>query len=320
MKSLKWMVPLLLLLGVVWWVVAQGHPKGRVFLTFDDGPINATHDVLDVLKAAGVKATFFINSYHLEGPQGSPVDRADDALRRIIAEGHVLANHSHDHMLHSNTPFDPQRIVVDTYGEPEQELPYFGARVVGPVRQVLGELYQAQNNRLNYMVRLPYSNNWRLPDLVIDCPCCTLDEINPQMIVSPTGSCKRMSQSAHNAVRLADHFAENHMEVFGWDVDWGPTDWTAARVSETLQGVEALVAQIEAVLDGDACATDDYLITVPCQAPPRDGKVIVLTHDFLFEDGYRGRGKQVNLPKLARLIETLRARGHRLDTLDRYLE
>ncbi len=61
-----------------------------VSLTFDDGPNDAfTPQVLDLLARHGVKATFFV--------VGSAVERSPDLARRIVAEGHRLANHSWDH-------------------------------------------------------------------------------------------------------------------------------------------------------------------------------------------------------------------------------
>ena len=65
---------------------------GRIALTFDDGPEpRPTNMVLDVLQAHDVKAAFFIN--------GKRVDSSADqeALRRIVDEGHILANHSQNH-------------------------------------------------------------------------------------------------------------------------------------------------------------------------------------------------------------------------------
>jgi peptidoglycan/xylan/chitin deacetylase (PgdA/CDA1 family) len=62
-----------------------------VALTFDDGPNANTIGVLDVLKSYNVKATFFI--------VGRMAHRNPDILRRIAAEGHLLANHSATHAL-----------------------------------------------------------------------------------------------------------------------------------------------------------------------------------------------------------------------------
>jgi len=62
----------------------------RVYLTFDDGPDGPrTERVLDVLRARDVRATFFLIGEKLR-PQVSLV-------RRMVAEGHALGNHSWDH-------------------------------------------------------------------------------------------------------------------------------------------------------------------------------------------------------------------------------
>lgn len=63
---------------------------GEVALTFDDGPSpDWTPAILDVLKAAGVKATFFL--------VGSEVERHPEIVQRIVAEGHEIGNHSYTH-------------------------------------------------------------------------------------------------------------------------------------------------------------------------------------------------------------------------------
>jgi peptidoglycan-N-acetylglucosamine deacetylase len=59
-------------------------------LTFDDGPNETfTPQILDVLARANVKATFFV--------LGSAVERSPELARRIVADGHRVANHSWDH-------------------------------------------------------------------------------------------------------------------------------------------------------------------------------------------------------------------------------
>jgi peptidoglycan/xylan/chitin deacetylase (PgdA/CDA1 family) len=75
-------------------------------LTFDDGPSDWTHGFLDILADENVHATFFINA-HLH-PQrelddsymdsaGKPVFYRD-VLARTVAGGHVLGNHTRDHL------------------------------------------------------------------------------------------------------------------------------------------------------------------------------------------------------------------------------
>src|SRR3954452_13543671 len=53
-------------------------PRGHVVLTFDDGPTKWTDEILDVLDARGVKATFFVI--------GSRVAEDPDTVRRMRAE------------------------------------------------------------------------------------------------------------------------------------------------------------------------------------------------------------------------------------------
>jgi peptidoglycan/xylan/chitin deacetylase (PgdA/CDA1 family) len=61
-----------------------------VALTFDDGPTaGATDRVLDQLGELEVKAAFFVI--------GRNVEREPDLLRRIVAEGHLVGNHTYDH-------------------------------------------------------------------------------------------------------------------------------------------------------------------------------------------------------------------------------
>jgi len=59
-------------------------------LTFDDGPTNPyTPEVLDILKKHGVKATFFVTG---ENAHAHPA-----LLKRMMAEGHEIGNHTWNH-------------------------------------------------------------------------------------------------------------------------------------------------------------------------------------------------------------------------------
>lgn len=61
-----------------------------VALTFDDGPNEPyTSQILDILHQYDVKATFFV--------VGRNVEYYPETTRRIIAEGHVVGNHSWNH-------------------------------------------------------------------------------------------------------------------------------------------------------------------------------------------------------------------------------
>lgn len=61
----------------------------RVYLTFDDGPSIYTGQILDILAANGVKATFFVigkdETYY-------------EYYKRIVDEGHTIGMHSYSHV------------------------------------------------------------------------------------------------------------------------------------------------------------------------------------------------------------------------------
>lgn len=64
--------------------------RRRVALTFDDGPDSrSTPVLLDVLKQEGVTATFFC--------VGQRVGKERELCARIVAEGHLIGNHSFAH-------------------------------------------------------------------------------------------------------------------------------------------------------------------------------------------------------------------------------
>jgi cellulose synthase/poly-beta-1,6-N-acetylglucosamine synthase-like glycosyltransferase/peptidoglycan/xylan/chitin deacetylase (PgdA/CDA1 family)/spore germination protein YaaH len=62
----------------------------QVALTFDDGPDPEwTPEVLDILKAANIKAAFFL--------VGANAEKYPGLVRRIVAEGHEIGNHTYYH-------------------------------------------------------------------------------------------------------------------------------------------------------------------------------------------------------------------------------
>ena len=62
----------------------------RIYLTFDAGYENGyTPAILDTLKKQGVPATFFVVGHYLES--------APDLVKRMVAEGHTVANHTYSH-------------------------------------------------------------------------------------------------------------------------------------------------------------------------------------------------------------------------------
>lgn len=63
--------------------------RGRVALTFDDGPDVYTPQVLQVLRAYNVRAVFYM--------MGRKAAARPDLVRAVVAAGHLAENHSWDH-------------------------------------------------------------------------------------------------------------------------------------------------------------------------------------------------------------------------------
>lgn len=80
---IRWLYPQLK------WTIPT-HEK-VIYLTFDDGPIPGITDfILDNLKEYEVKATFFC--------VGDNLRKHPQVAERAMTDGHVLANHTHNHL------------------------------------------------------------------------------------------------------------------------------------------------------------------------------------------------------------------------------
>lgn len=110
----------------------------RVTLTFDNGPHpEVTSRVLDVLREAGAPAHFYFLGRELSSPEGARL------IRRALAEGHHVGNHSFSH----ETPLgqDPRpdaaeleigrtQTLLDQVApaEPRRFRPFGGGGMIGP--------------------------------------------------------------------------------------------------------------------------------------------------------------------------------------------
>lgn len=89
--------------GMTFWIGANGarigwfgdltwhgpRARNQVALTFDDGPGVASLAISDILDHYGVKGTFFT--------VGKALDARPDISRALLADGHLLGNHSYVH-------------------------------------------------------------------------------------------------------------------------------------------------------------------------------------------------------------------------------
>ena len=80
---------LLLILTLCMPAAASGFTEKLIAITFDDGPGAYTAQLLDELAARDVKATFFVSGYRAAN--------YPETLKRMVSEGHQLANHTQNH-------------------------------------------------------------------------------------------------------------------------------------------------------------------------------------------------------------------------------
>jgi len=176
-----------------------------IYMTFDDGPNEGTPYVLDALKQNGVRATFFINSNNLHDDNPNIVNANKKSIIRMLSEGHVIADHSYDHMVH-NTITDSPR---NAYKGLDEDILWFGQKSIDPVTLTLKEA-GFEEDAINYVtytmwnhIRLPFSNNWRVGPISHDCYPCTVP-----------------ASSGSNGVELTKALASEGASVFGWDMEW----------------------------------------------------------------------------------------------------
>lgn len=96
--------------GEIVWEVPTAEKK--IALTFDDGPYPpSTGAILDVLKTYEAKATFFV--------VGNRVERYAELVKREVAEGHEIANHTFNHTYFTKSS-DPSRLKQEILRTEEQ--------------------------------------------------------------------------------------------------------------------------------------------------------------------------------------------------------
>jgi peptidoglycan/xylan/chitin deacetylase (PgdA/CDA1 family) len=77
-------------------ILKRLNSKNSIALTFDDGPYPIkTERLLNVLKNAGIKTTFFIS--------GEEAEKHPELIRKIKDAGHEIGNHGYSHKCISET-------------------------------------------------------------------------------------------------------------------------------------------------------------------------------------------------------------------------
>ena len=216
----------------------------ELYLTFDDGPVRGTGNVLNVLKGEGVPATMFCVGRH--------ATLRPDLFRRELAMPNLLiANHTYSH---ANGHYS--RFYSDTF-ELMSDVEH--AQIVLGGRKYL---------------RLAGRNVWRLPEV----------SRNDRAIMALRGT---RELSRYDTLSKEGYF------IYGWDVEWHFDH----RSGRPIESPEALAARIDTLYRHGR--------------PARQGKVVLLAHDFMFRNRYTAG-------ELRRFIRLMKERGWRFKTLRHY--
>ncbi len=97
----------------------------KIYLTFDDGPEpETTPRLLDLLKANGAKATFFV--------VGKKAKANPQLVQRMFAEGHTVGNHSYSHSVLMLKPLRQLRLEITQTDEIIQQATGFRPELFRP--------------------------------------------------------------------------------------------------------------------------------------------------------------------------------------------
>lgn len=161
-----------------------------IYLTFDDGPAGkVTKNILDILKAESVPATFFIIGNQIKGQE--------DLIRRIYNEGHALGLHSMSHR--RNSLYSSNEAFLKEMLQTQETI----NSIVGVKPNILRFPFGCNNNCYKIsqsMVDLLHKNNLRIYDWNTDSGDGAHPNANPSVFI-------RNSKSNKDYVILLMHCA-----------------------------------------------------------------------------------------------------------------
>ncbi len=179
-----------------------GKDEKRIYLTFDEGYENGcTADILNILKAKNVKATFYVTyDYALSQPE---------LVRRMASEGHKVGNHTYSH---PSLPDCSDEEFIDEVVKLEQYLyDNFGV-LTRTLRPPMGEFSE---RTLSLARQLGYDTVlWSF----------AYKDWNTDAQPSPAEAYKRITEATHNgAIYLLHAVSKTNTSVLGDVIDY----WTA---------------------------------------------------------------------------------------------
>ena len=140
-------------------------PDNAVALSFDDGPVESTLPILDILERHNTKAVFFCI--------GKNIEKHPEIFREIIKRGHIVGNHTYSHtrkmgFLRSKTILDEIKKcdeIAEKTGEIKMNLfrPPFG--IINPKTKIA--LQKTGHEVIGWNIR-PYDAVTKSPEKILE--------------------------------------------------------------------------------------------------------------------------------------------------------
>lgn len=183
--------------GLVWRMPTR---EKKLFLTFDDGPVPGPTDfVLEVLQRFSAKATFFCI--------GNNIQKNDLVFQKILAQGHMVGNHTFSHLkgwsVNDDRYLEDVKLCQGMVGETKIFRPPYG-RVKRSQLRKLSDYSIVMWDVLSY----DYSSSVK-PDA---CLKGVIGAARPGSIVVFHDSFKAEKNLMYALPRVLDHFLENGFE------------------------------------------------------------------------------------------------------------
>ena len=124
--------------------MAMGNAESKnIYLTFDLGyEAGYTEKILDILKENDVKAAFFIT--------GQYVNTSEDIIKRMIDEGHIVGNHTTNHICMPTSSNDKIKEEVMSLHQSIYEKFGYEMKYIRPPKGEYSEASVAYTNTLGY--------------------------------------------------------------------------------------------------------------------------------------------------------------------------
>ena len=183
-----------------------------IALTFDDGPIPGSMRLLDILKATGARATFFV--------LGSEASTYPDVLRREVADGHEIGNHSFSHAKLAGASAAKvneeinrtQGIVKNATGKvPSLLRPPYGATDKQldaiAMRDRLSQILWSADPQ-DYLSRDPAAIEKRVVDSAQPGRIIILHDIRPTTVAAVPGILDKLSKQGYSFVTVSEIYGD----------------------------------------------------------------------------------------------------------------